>query len=82
MLNRTCSLSFGHANVTLNLHAEDDVSGVGDMMISYRSDFKCGMWEPYTTSKAYYAPADATTIYVKFRDNAGNVSKVVTDTIP
>ena len=81
MLNGFCTLPTGPANVTLHLQAEDDVSGVADMMISHLSDCKCGTWESYSATKAWYVPAEATTIYVKFRDNAGNVSEVVTDTI-
>ncbi len=31
--------------------------------------------------KEWYVPEGATTIYVKYRDNAGNVSEAFTDTI-
>jgi len=82
ILNRTCSLPTGPANVTLYLQAVDDVSGVADMLISHLSDCKCGTWESYSATKAWYVPAEATVIYVKFRDHAGNISEVVTDTIP
>ncbi len=82
VLNGFCSLPTGPANVTLHLQAEDDVSGVADMMISHLPECKCGTWESYSATKAWYVPAEATTIYVKFRDHAGNVSEVVTDTIP
>lgn len=72
----------GPVNVTLRLQAEDDVSGVADMMISNHIGFGCAMWEPYTAAKEWYVPEGATTtVYVKFRDNAGNVSEVVTDSI-
>ena len=74
-------LPTGPANVTLKLSATDDVSGVADMMISNRADFFCESWETYATSKGWYVPSGTTTIYVKFRDNAGNVSDVATDTI-
>jgi hypothetical protein len=71
----------GPANATLNLSASDDVSGVDSMMISNRSDFLCASWEPYKTTRAWYVPGGTTTVHVKYRDNAGNVSPVATDTI-
>jgi len=81
VLSGFCTLPTGPANITLHLQSEDDLSGVADMMISHLPDCRCGTWEPYSTTKAWYAPEEATAIYVKFRDNAGNVSEVVTDTI-
>jgi hypothetical protein len=69
------------ANVTLHLSAKDDVSGVSDMMISNFSSFNCANWEPYTTIKAWYIPPGTSTVYVKFRDHAGNVSNIATDSI-
>jgi len=80
-LSGFCTLPTGPANITLHLQSEDDLSGVADMMISHLPDCRCGTWEPYSTTKAWYVPDEATTIYVKFRDNAGNVSEVVTDMI-
>ena len=74
-------LPTGAANVTLHLSATDDVSGVGSMMISNRADFYCESWETCATSKGWYVPSGTTTVYVKFRDNAGNVSDVATHTI-
>jgi hypothetical protein len=71
----------GPANVTLRLDAKDDVSGVGSMIISNRPDFLCADWESYATRKHWYVPAGTTTVYVKFRDNAGNVSSVASATI-
>jgi hypothetical protein len=73
-----CSVPTGTPNVTLHLSATDDLSGVGGMMISNRSDFYCAQWENYATSKAWYMPDGSSTVYVKFRDNAGNVSAPVT----
>ena len=81
VLNGFCTLPTGPANVTLHLQATDDVSGIADMMISHLPNCECGRWEPYLTTKAWYVPEETTTIYVKFRDSAGNVSEVVTDTI-
>jgi hypothetical protein len=50
-------------------------------MISNRADFPCAGWQTYAAGKNWYVPAGETIIYVKFRDNAGNVSPVATDTV-
>jgi len=72
----------GPFNATLHLLAEDDVSGVAEMLISNHESFGCASWEPYVTTREWYVPEGTTTVvYVKFRDNAGNVSEVVTDTV-
>jgi hypothetical protein len=62
------------STVTLALSAVDDVSGVGRMMLSNRMDFIGGTWQAYTTSAAWTLDAN-NTVYVRFRDNAGNVSQ-------
>lgn len=70
------------ANVVLYLSAQDDVSGVAHMMISNRADFSSAVWEAYATRKEWNVPEGATTtVYVKFRDHARNVSEVVTDSV-
>lgn len=67
----------GTVNVTLALSAEDDVSGVADMIISNSQGFACAKWEPFSKTKAWKVAANAETpIYVRFRDHAGNVSTV------
>jgi hypothetical protein len=71
----------GPANITLQLSAQDDVSGVADMLISNAAGFDSAGWEPYATAKAWYVPPGTATIYVEFRDNAGNVSEVFSDSI-
>jgi hypothetical protein len=71
----------GPPNVTLRLSATDDVSGVDKMIISNSPDFACAEWENYTTARNWYVPEGRTTIYVKFRDKAGNVSSVATDAV-
>jgi hypothetical protein len=76
-----CSVPTGAANVTLRLSAADDVSGVGAMIISNRPDFYCASWEGYVISQAWYVPEGTTTVYVKFRDNAGNISAPATATV-
>ncbi len=60
--------------VTLRLSATDDVSGVGQMLISNHPDFAGANWEAYATSRAWTLGSN-TAVYVRFRDNAGNVSQ-------
>jgi hypothetical protein len=62
------------AVVTLQLSASDDVSGVGGMRVSRRSDFADTNWQPYTSSMAWNM-GERETVYVQFRDNAGNSSR-------
>ena len=59
--------------VTLRLNAPDDVSGVGQMLISNQADFSGATWEVYAVTRAW-ALGSNTAVYVRFRDNAGNVS--------
>jgi hypothetical protein len=67
--------------LTLLLWATDDVSGVGEMMISNNPGFIGAQWEPYTTRRDWWISSIVTTtICVKFLDNAGNVSVVYTNT--
>lgn len=72
----------GTANVTVNLTAQDDVSGVADMLISNSAGFACAVWQPFKATQSWFVPTGATTtVYAQFRDNAGNVSAVVEDMI-
>ncbi len=50
----------------------DDVSGVDHMMISNHPDFSDAYWEPYKTPRDW--GMTGSTVYVKFRDKAGNIS--------
>jgi hypothetical protein len=59
--------------VTLALSATDDVSGVGGMTLSNRSDFAGASWQPFVTSLVWTLDSN-NTVYVRFKDNAGNVS--------
>jgi len=61
------------STVTLKLSATDDVSGVGQMLISNQPDFAGATWEDYATSRAWTLGSN-TAVYVRFRDNAGNIS--------
>jgi len=67
----------------LTLSASDALSGVTSMMISESSFFTGASWESYSTTKAYtLTSSDGTkTVYVKFKDAAGNESSVYSDTI-
>jgi hypothetical protein len=68
--------------VNLRLCATDDVSGVGDMIISNDAEFFGAHWEPYATWKEWLSlDAGTTAIYAKFRDNAGNESVTYTATL-
>jgi len=70
--------------VNLNLFATDIVVEVTDMIISTDGIFDSETWQPYeTTVENYELPAisGTRTVYVKFRDLAGNESDIYTDTI-
>lgn len=58
--------------VKLELIATDDVSGLGHMMIGNDPDFSDAYWEPYQTPRDW--GMTGSTVYVKFRDKAGNIS--------
>jgi len=64
--------------VNLVLMATDGASGVGGMLISNNLDFSGANWEVYTSQKSW--GLIGTNVYVKFRDNAGNVSPVYSAT--
>jgi hypothetical protein len=58
-------------------------SGVTEMMISNQSDFASAVWEPYATTKAWTLAPNAAmqaTVFVLFKDGAGNVSDVAHET--
>jgi len=76
-----CGIETGPANVTLQLNAIDDVSGVGFMMINNSPAFECSQWEPYEATKSWYLPNGVGAVYVKYQDNAGNSSPVIVGTI-
>lgn len=67
-------------SVALYLSAEDDGSGVADMMIGNRSDFASASWEPFVTARSWSVPEGTLAyVYVRFRDNAGNISETCAD---
>lgn len=61
--------------VTLLLNATDDVSGVGGMMLSNHPGFSAAIWENYATTAMWTFDSNET-VYAKFRDYAGNVSRI------
>lgn len=65
-------------NVRLTLSASDDASGVDLMQISKDPLVAGRLWEPFRPYKPWYLPADLTTVYVRFRDHAGTLSRVLT----
>lgn len=72
----------GYKLIGLTLSATDDLSGVGEMQISHQADFTNAEWEEYVTRKNWWAPdTDSITIYVKYRDRAGNESIIYSDVI-
>jgi hypothetical protein len=70
----------GYRNAILQLVANDDVSGVGEMMISTDPSFSDGLWQPFETELSWWvAEAKSPSVYVKFRDRAGNESITYSD---
>jgi VCBS repeat-containing protein len=69
-------------SVTLSLSASDDRGGPVEMCVSNDAG-SCAVWEPFAATKAWaLLPGDGTkTVYVRFRDDAGNVSAPVSDGI-
>ncbi|MGB0521849.1 MAG: hypothetical protein ACPGJS_02755 [Flammeovirgaceae bacterium] len=57
--------------------------GAYQMMISNRPDFKGSNWEAYATERAWQLEGEdgPKTVYVKYQDFVGNVSKIVSDSI-
>jgi hypothetical protein len=69
-------------NVRLTLTASDSVSGVSQMCVSNTT--RCSTWQPFAKSKAWKLAgnkAGTKTVYVKFKDRAGNVSVLYRDAI-
>jgi len=60
-------------SVTLILSATDDVSGVGGMMLSNSTAFSGATWETYATTRQWTFDT-GNTVYVRYKDNAGNIS--------
>ena len=69
--------------VTLTIDATDALSGVYQMLISEDSAFTGASWETYTITKSWtLSTTDGTkTVYIKFKDTAGNISSIFSDSI-
>lgn len=79
----TCGFQVSGPDIfTLHLLAQDDLSGVGDMMISNDPAFQCAKWEPFYSSRSWYPPEGTSAVYVLFRDNAGNISSTIIGQVP
>jgi hypothetical protein len=65
-------------DVVLTLLANDDVSGMDSMLISNRSDFAGAVQESYTATRAWTLDSNMT-VYVRYRDKAGNTSATLFD---
>ena len=70
-------------SVSLELSASDSLSGVSRMMIANTSSFKGTSWEGYATSKSWTLTSGdgKKRAYVRFKDGAGNVSRIYSDEI-
>jgi len=70
-------------SVTLALTSMDTGSGTGQMAVANTSNFGGSTWMAYATSLTWTLTAGTgtKTVYVKFRDRAGNTSSVYSDTI-
>jgi len=67
--------------VLLLLTATDDVSGVGYVLISNTPNFQGASWRSYSPQASWrVAKTGTTTVYLKYRDNAGNESQVYSRT--
>ena len=72
-------------SVTLKLSASDPspASGVADMRFRNGGTTTWSSWEAYSTSKSWTLTSGAgtKTVYVQYRDRAGNISATASDTI-
>jgi hypothetical protein len=72
----------GYNLVDLLLSATDDLSGVSHILISNNSDFQDAEWLPYVSKTKWWVPINVSTkVYVIFRDRAGNLSPVYSDSV-
>lgn len=72
----------GFTPIPLTLSASDDFSGVNRMLISHSPSFEDEVWIDFKPSTIYWAPiGETSTVYVRFRDRAGNTSKTYSDSL-
>lgn len=62
--------------IDVQLDAADDNSGITEIQISASANFTDTVWEPYASTKAWLPTGEdgMKTLYVRFRDSAGNIS--------
>ncbi len=60
-----------------------EISGVADMLLSNDSEFPGARWQPYATTQDWTLQprAGKATVFVRFRDRAGNESAIFADTV-
>lgn len=70
-------------SVTLTISSSDGGSGLYQMMISENSGFTGVSWESYSTSKSFTLSSGdgSKTVYIKFKDTAGNESSSYSNSI-
>jgi photosystem II stability/assembly factor-like uncharacterized protein len=67
----------GYNLIGLTLSASDDLSGVGEMILSNDGNFTDAKWQVFAkTLEWWVSDSTSTTVNVKFRDRAGNISPV------
>lgn len=71
------------STVNLTIGATDTVSSVTHMRLANTSDFVDSSWETYATSKVWSLTTGEgpRTVYLQFKDSAGNISDIVSATI-
>lgn len=67
----------GFDPVGLLLQANDDLSGVAEMLVSNQADFDGARWQRFEEWLVWWVPDGGSgSVYVRFRDRAGNLSSV------
>ena len=70
----------GFRRAHLTLTADDDLSGVGEMIIGTDPTFASAVWQPFEAEVSWWLVEGADPgAYVKFRDRAGNESVTYSD---
>ncbi len=69
--------------VALSLAADDITSGMDQMMIANNPSFTGAAWEAYSSTKiwALLAQDGYNTVYIKYKDKAGNISGAYSDVV-
>ena len=72
----------GQEGAELFISAADDSSGLAEMQVSQSPDFEGATWESYSAIVPITFTEDGVqTVYVRFRDNAGNESGASSDSL-